>query len=120
MNRLKENGFSIWLDDFGSGYSSFNTLKDYEFDVLKLDMEFLKGFETNKKSKPLIKAVIDLAGHINMRTLAEGVETEEQANFLKSIGCEKLQGYLISKPISYEDLNDGISKGQFVISENMN
>ena len=63
MRRIKENGFSIWLDDFGSGYSSFNTLKDYEFDVLKLDMEFLKGFETNKKSKPLIKAVIDLAGH---------------------------------------------------------
>ena len=120
IRRIKENGFSIWLDDFGSGYSSFNTLKDYEFDVLKLDMEFLKGFESNKKSKPLIKAVIDLAGHINMRTLAEGVETEEQAKFLNSIGCEKLQGYLISKPITYEDLNDGISKGQFVISENMN
>ena len=120
MRRIKENGFSIWLDDFGSGYSSFNTLKDYEFDVLKLDMEFLKGFESNKKSKPLIKAVIDLAGHINMRTLAEGVETEEQASFLNSIGCEKLQGYLISKPITYEELNDGISKGQFVISKNMN
>ena len=120
MRRIKENGFSIWLDDFGSGYSSFNALKDYEFDVLKLDMEFLKGFESNKKSKPLIKAVIDLAGHINMRTLAEGVETEEQASFLNSIGCEKLQGYLISKPITYEELNDGISKGQFVISKNMN
>ena len=120
MRRIKENGFSIWLDDFGSGYSSFNTLKDYEFDVLKLDMEFLKGFESNKKSKPLIKAVIDLAGHINMRTLAEGVETEEQANFLKSIGCEKLQGYLISKPITYEELNDGIQKKKFVISKELN
>ena len=119
MRRIKENGFSIWLDDFGSGYSSFNTLKDYEFDVLKLDMEFLKGFESNKKSKPLIKAVIDLAGHINMRTLAEGVETEEQAKFLNSIGCEKLQGYLISKPITYEDLNEGISKGQFIISKDL-
>ena len=120
MRRIKENGFSIWLDDFGSGYSSFNTLKDYAFDVLKLDMEFLKGFESNKKSKPLIKAVIDMAGHISMRTLAEGVETEEQAQFLKSIGCEKLQGYLISKPITYEDLNNGIASGKFVISKEMN
>ena len=119
MRRIKENGFSIWLDDFGSGYSSFNTLKDYDFDVLKLDMEFLKGFESNKKSKPLIKAVIDMANHVNMRTLAEGVETEEQAAFLKSIGCEKLQGYLISKPITYEDLNNGIANGQFVIAQEL-
>ncbi len=119
MNRLKKSGFSIWLDDFGSGYSSFNTLKDYAFDVLKLDMEFLKGFESNQKSKPLIKAVIDMANQINMHTLAEGVETEEQAKFLKSIGCEKLQGYLISKPITYEELNQGISEGRFVISEEL-
>ena len=119
MNRIKENGFSIWLDDFGSGYSSFNTLKDYSFDVLKMDLEFLKGFSTNPKSKPLISAVIQMADQIGMRTLAEGVETEEQAKFLKSIGCEKLQGYLISKPITYEELNEGISQGKFVISKNL-
>ena len=119
MNRIKYNGFSIWLDDFGSGYSSFNTLKDYAFDVLKLDLEFLKGFSTNKKSKPLIKAVIDMAKQIDMRTLAEGVETEEQAEFLNSIGCERLQGYLISKPITYEELNDGIANGKFVISKEL-
>ena len=120
MDILKENGFSIWLDDFGSGYSSFNVLKDYSFDVLKLDLEFLKGFSTNKKSKPLISAVIQLAKQIGMRTLAEGVETEEQAEFLNSIGCERLQGYLISKPITYEDLNNGIAAGKFVISDNLN
>lgn len=119
MNRLKENGFSIWLDDFGSGYSSFNTLKDYSFDVLKLDQEFLKGFDTNQKSRPLIKAVIEMANQIKMRTLAEGVETEEQAEFLKSIGCEKLQGYLISKPVSYKDLNEGIKTGKFVIASDL-
>lgn len=119
MRRLKEKGFELWLDDFGSGYSSFNTLKDYEFDVLKLDMEFLKGFEKNEKSKPLIKAVIDLAGQVGMRTLCEGVETEEQAKFLSDIDCEKLQGYLMSKPISYEDLNAKIRDGTFVISKNL-
>ena len=119
MRRLKENGFAIWLDDFGSGYSSFNTLKDYSFDVLKLDMEFLKGFETNDKSKPLIKSVIDMAGQIGMRTLAEGVETDSQAVFLKNIGCEKLQGYLLSKPIPYEELNEGIKSGKYVIADNL-
>ena len=117
--RLKQLHFAIWLDDFGSGYSSFNTLKDYSFDVLKLDMEFLKGFATNQKSKPLIKAVIDLANQIGMRTLAEGVETEEQAEFLKSINCERLQGYLFSKPITYEELNKGIAEKKFVISKNL-
>ena len=119
MARLKENGFSIWLDDFGSGYSSFNALKDYSFDVLKLDLEFLKGFSTNTKSKPLINAVIQMANQIGMRTLAEGVETDEQAAFLKSIGCEKLQGYLFSKPIPYEELNEGIAKGKFVVSKKL-
>ena len=119
MDRLKENGFAIWLDDFGSGYSSFNALKDYSFDVLKLDMEFLKGFEQNEKSKPLIKAVIDMADQIGMKTLAEGVETDEQAMFLNKIGCGKLQGYLLSKPISYEELYGMIADGKFVISKEL-
>lgn len=119
MKRLKENGFAIWLDDFGSGYSSFNSLKDYSFDVLKLDMEFLKGFETNQKAKPLIKSVIDMAEQVGMRTLAEGVETDEQAQFLKTITCEKLQGYLLSKPIPYEELNKMIDEGKFIISKEL-
>lgn len=119
MAVLKKNGFSIWLDDFGSGYSSFNALKDYAFDVLKLDLEFLKGFSTNEKSKPLISSVIQMANQIGMRTLAEGVETEEQAAFLKKIGCEKLQGYLFSKPIPYEELNKGIADGKFVVAKKL-
>ena len=119
MARIKKAGFSIWLDDFGSGYSSFNTLKDYSFDVLKLDMEFLKGFETNEKSKPLISSVINTADKVGMRTLAEGVETPEQADFLESIGCEKLQGYLISRPIDFDTLYAQIHNGKFVIASNL-
>ena len=116
MARLRKNGFALWLDDFGSGYSSFNTIKDYAFDVVKLDMAFLKGFDKNEKAKPVIESVIKMADSINMRTLCEGVETKEQAEFLKKIGCERLQGYLFSKPISYEELNDKIAKKEFVIS----
>ena len=119
INRLKENGFALWLDDFGSGYSSFNTLKDYEFDVLKLDMEFLKGFDKNKKSRPLIESVINMADQIGMRTLCEGVETEEQMEFLKKIDCERLQGYLFSKPVSYDELNKMIKEGKLVISDTL-
>ena len=119
MKSFKLRGFALWLDDFGSGYSSFNSLKDYDFDVLKLDMEFLKGFDKNEKSKPLIESVLNMANQIGMRTLCEGVETKEQELFLKKIGCERLQGYLFSKPVSYEELNKQIADGKLVISEEL-
>ena len=117
--RIKENGFALWLDDFGSGYSSFNTLKDFAFDVVKLDMEFLKGFDKNEKSKPVIDSVIKMAGSIKMSTLCEGVETKEQAEFLKKIGCRRLQGYLVSKPIPYEELRKKIANKEFVVSKDL-
>ena len=116
---IKKNGFALWLDDFGSGYSSFNTLKDYAFDVVKLDMELLKGFGKNKKSELIIESVIKMADSINMGTLCEGVETKEQAEFLKKIGCRRLQGYFISKPIPFETLNEKIDKKEFVLAEDM-
>ena len=115
MAKLRKNGFALWLDDFGSGYSSFNAIKDYEFDVVKLDMEFLKGFDKNEKSKPVIDSVIKMADSLKMGTLAEGVETEQQKEFLKKIGCERLQGFLFSKPIPYEELNQMIADKKLVI-----
>ena len=120
MARLRKNGFALWLDDFGSGYSSFNTIKDFAFDVVKLDMAFLKGFDKNEKAKPVIDSVIKMSNSIHMRTLCEGVETKEQAAFLKQIGCERLQGYLFSKPISYEELNGKIAKGELKIASDLN
>ena len=116
---IKKSGFELWLDDFGSDQSSFNALKDFEFDVIKLDMEFLKGFENNAKSKPIIESVIKMAKSINMGTLCEGVETKEQAEFLESIGCERLQGYFISKPIPFEVLNEKIDKNEFILSKEL-
>ena len=119
INDLHKNGFSTWLDDFGSGYSSFNVLKDYEFDVLKLDMAFLVGFNGNKKAKALIKSVILMADEIGIKTLCEGVETEEQAHFLEQASCGRLQGYLYGKPLPYDDLLNRIQKGEYSIAKDV-
>ena len=119
INRLHKNGFATWLDDFGSGYSSFNVLKDFEFDVLKLDMAFLTGFNGNEKAKALIKSVISLADQIGMKTLCEGVETKEQAEFLEDAACGRLQGYLYGKPLSYQELYNKIKAGEFKIDKDI-
>ena len=117
INRIKELGYSLWLDDFGSGYSSLNVLKDYQFDVIKIDMRFLSNLENNEKAKTLIDCIIQMATRINMLTLTEGVETKVQADFLNKVGCNRLQGYLFGKPIPRKDLYDRIDKGELVVSE---
>ena len=117
--RLHERGFATWLDDFGSGYSSFNVLKDYEFDVLKLDMKFLTGFGENAKSRALIKSVINMAEQIGMKTLCEGVETMEQAKFLEEASCGRLQGYLYGKPLTYDEVMRKIDEGVYVLSDDI-
>ncbi len=103
INRFREGGYQVWMDDFGSGYSSLNNLKIYDFDVLKIDMNFLRSFETNKRSKVILATIVNMAKELGMHTLAEGVETKEQYDFLRDIGCEKLQGYLFGKPKPYEE-----------------
>ena len=98
MEELRSGRFSLWLDDFGSGYSSLNVLKDFQFNVLKIDMAFLRDFEANEKSKPILESIVSLAKELDMITLCEGVETREQFEFLASIGCDRAQGYLFGKP----------------------
>nr|WP_295164562.1 GGDEF domain-containing phosphodiesterase [Selenomonas sp. F0473] len=102
--RFRAAGYEVWMDDFGSGYSSLNNIKDYVFDVLKIDMAFLRDFETNPKSRVVIRSIVNMAKEIGMHTLAEGVETEEQFAFLREIGCEKVQGYLFSPPIPVDKM----------------
>ena len=99
IRRFREAGYEVWMDDFGSGYSSFNNLKKYDFDMLKIDMEFLRTFDTNKKTKVILASIVNMAKELGIHTLAEGVETQEQYDFLRRIGVEKLQGYLFGKPI---------------------
>ncbi|WP_026652961.1 GGDEF domain-containing phosphodiesterase [Butyrivibrio proteoclasticus] len=98
ITRFREAGYQVWMDDFGAGYSSFNNLKTYNFDMLKIDMNFLRDFETNKRAKVILSTIVNMAKELGMHTLAEGVETQEQYDFLRRIGCERLQGYLFGKP----------------------
>ncbi len=97
MERFRAGGYQVWMDDFGSGYSSLNVLKDYHFDEIKLDMKFLSTFDA--RSKTIIKSIVSMAKQLGVQTLAEGVETKEQLDFLREVGCEKVQGYFFSKPL---------------------
>lgn len=97
IDRFRAAGYEVWMDDFGSGYSSLNTLKDYSFDEIKIDMAFLSKF--TDKSKDILKAIVRMAKGIGIHTLVEGVETEEQRDFICSIGCELIQGYYYGKPM---------------------
>ena len=103
IDRLRDAGFEVWMDDFGSGYSSLNLLKDYRFDTLKIDMAFLAGFESNPKSREIIVTIVDMAKKLGIRTLIEGVETKQQYRFLQRIGCEMLQGFYFGKPRPYSE-----------------
>ncbi|EXM37611.1 signal peptide protein [Ruminococcus albus SY3] len=101
FKQFNDAGFSVWLDDFGSGYSSLNVLKDYRFDVLKIDMSLLQQFDVC--SRKIIYSIINMAKALGIHTLSEGVETEEQLAYLRSIGCEIVQGYYYSKPLCEAD-----------------
>ena len=96
--RFHDAGYQIWIDDFGSGYSSLNTLVEYTFDVLKLDMQFMRSFDRNPKTKLLLHYIVDSANRMGFQTLQEGVETEEHYQFLKAVDCVKAQGYYFGKP----------------------
>ena len=117
MVELRALGYKVWLDDFGSGYSSMNVLKDHSFDVLKIDMKFLSGFDENPKTKLIINNIVALTKEIDMISLTEGVETKEQFEFLASINCDRAQGYLFSKPVPIEKLRERAAKGELKFSE---
>jgi len=103
MQRLREEGFYILMDDFGSGYSSLNVLKDIVVDVLKMDMKFFAGDDREGRGENIMAAVIRMAKWLNMPVVAEGVERIEQVEFLRSIGCEYVQGYYFAKPMPVEE-----------------
>lgn len=99
---FRKAGYECWLDDFGSQYSSLNVLHTFYLDELKIDMAFLRHF--NERSRKIIKSIVVMAKTLGIHTLAEGAETREQVEFLRSIGCEKIQGFYYSRPRPWQDL----------------
>ncbi|MBQ9008812.1 MAG: EAL domain-containing protein [Clostridia bacterium] len=102
FEHFHEAGFSVWLDDFGSGYSSLNVLQNYRFDVIKFDMLFLRDFSI--RGQEMLASLIGMAKTLGIHTLTEGVETDEQRQFLLAAGCETQQGFYYSRPIPEEEL----------------
>ena len=113
IDLLHQKGYMVWLDDFGAGYSSLNVLKDFRFDLLKIDMEFLKCFDVNKNTRKIVETIIELADKLEMKTLAEGVEDQSAAEFLKEAGCGRQQGYHYGKPMPYEEILARLKDGTF-------
>lgn len=103
VERLREYGFAVEIDDFGSGYSSLNTLKDMNVDTIKIDMGFLRETEHRDRSRSILRMIIALSKQLGLEVITEGVETEEQTKFLAEFGCDVFQGYFFSKPIPVEE-----------------
>lgn len=106
LQKLNDYGFTIEIDDFGSGFSSLNALKKIKMDILKIDMNFLRDWDYEKNNKKIISLIIQMAKALGMTVISEGVETKEQAEFLKESGCDFFQGFYFSKPIPIDDFEE--------------
>ena len=104
VERFRNLGFPVWMDDFGSGYSSLDVLQSIQFDLIKFDMSFMRKLDEGDGGKIILTELMKMAASLGVDTVCEGVETEEQVHFLQEIGCSKLQGFYFSKPISLETL----------------
>ncbi|MBO5278618.1 MAG: EAL domain-containing protein [Lachnospiraceae bacterium] len=113
VNRMKEYGIGTSIDDFGTGYSSLNLLKDLNVDIIKLDKSFLNTLgDTDASDKIVIKNIVNMVNELDMKVIAEGVETEAQMSFLKSVNCSMVQGYLFDKPLPHHEFNKRLSEGR--------
>ena len=110
VNKLRGCGFRIEMDDFGSGYSSLNMLTSLPIDALKLDMKFIRGICESEKNERLVGIMIEIARLLEVPVIAEGVETKEQMELLKKLGCDIIQGYYFSKPLPPEEFGALIEK----------
>ena len=118
VERFRSQGFQVWMDDFGSGYSSLDVLQSIRFDLLKLDMLFMRRFEDGEEGKVILTELVKMAIGLGIDTICEGVETAEQAAFLREIGCTKLQGFYYCKPIPQEEIVERNRKGIQIGYEN--
>jgi len=105
LHQFQKMGISIALDDFGTGYSSLSTLREFQFDVIKLDRSFLTNVEYNAQARSFVRAIISLGNSINTPLIAEGVETNEQLRILEEEGCTEIQGFLFGKPVDIKNIH---------------
>ncbi len=103
LNRLKKKGFSLAMDDFGTGYSSLAYLRQFPFDMIKIDQSFIHELDTNKESEAIVRAMLQLGKALGLRIVAEGVETEQQRQFLEAEECDEIQGFWFSHPLKAGD-----------------
>ena len=108
LQDLKELGVSIALDDFGTGYCGLGYLGSFPFDKIKIDRSFVKDVETTRKSAEIFRAVINIGHSLGLVTLAEGIETKEQLEFLRALGCQQGQGFLFSPAIPASEIGDAL------------
>ena len=109
LNRLKSLGVRIAMDDFGTGYSSLSYLQSFRCDKIKIDRVFICDLESNYHSRAIVRAIIGLGQSLSLPILAEGVETEQQAKLLHLLRCDEMQGYLIARPMPFQQLLEFLS-----------
>ena len=118
VERFRKLGFHVWMDDFGSGYSSLDLLSEIHFDLIKFDMIFMRRFDRDPRSKVLLTELMRMMQNLGIETVCEGVESEEQVEFLREIGCTKMQGYYFCKPIPIEEIEERYKNGTQIGFEN--
>ena len=118
--RFRSLGFPVWMDDFGSGYSSLDVLQSIQFDLIKFDMGFMRKLDEGDRGKIILTELVKMAAALGLDTICEGVETAEQVRFLQEIGCSKLQGFYYCKPIPYEEILERYKTGKQIGFEDPN
>ncbi len=118
IDRFRKQGFQVWMDDFGSGYSSLDVLQSLNFDLIKFDMSFMQQIDSSTNSRVILTELMKMATALGISTVCEGVEKESHITFLKEIGCSKFQGYYYQKPIPLEKILEKYEKGIQIGFEN--
>ncbi len=119
LNKLKSSGICLSMDDFGTGYSNLGYLIKFQFDKLKLDQSFVADITTNPDNAAIARAIITLAHNLRLKVIAEGVETEAQLNYLRTLGCDEMQGYFFSRPVPKEGIVEYLSSGYRLVNNFM-
>ena len=112
IGQLREKGYEIEMDDFGSGYSSLNMLSSMPIDVLKMDIGFIRNIERNERDLHLVELILDIARYLKVPVIAEGVETEAQLRLLRDAGCDLVQGYYFSRPLPAAEFERKLLRGE--------